>query len=89
MRELDSKYSLDGERIINSKTGAEIPPDEPLFVIRARDALAIGIINAYISRASDLGCGGPMGDFLHDLVRTRNRFEAWRNTPPGQIKLPD
>ncbi len=44
---IDGKYSCDGEKIYNPQTGAVVPPEEPLFVLRAKDLLAMPVIELY------------------------------------------
>lgn len=49
MQKLDGKFSIDGERIVNTVTGEAIPDDEPLFILRGRDRLAILALREYWS----------------------------------------
>lgn len=41
MRVIDPKYHIEGEKIINTYNGQEIPEDEPLMLFRARDNCAL------------------------------------------------
>ena len=47
MQRIDGKFSTDGLRIFNTVSGEEIPKDEPLFLLRARDHYALVAIDAY------------------------------------------
>ncbi len=43
----DPKYSIRGNRLINAERLEDIPEDEPVFMLRARDALAISALAKY------------------------------------------
>lgn len=46
MRRIDGKFRIEGEKILNP-AGVEIPEDEPLFLLRARDIHALKALVAY------------------------------------------
>lgn len=43
----EPKYTVRGGRIVNRASGEAIPDDEPVFILRARDVLAIDALVAY------------------------------------------
>lgn len=43
----EPKYTVNGCAIVNRISGEEIPWDEPVFILRARDKHAIGAMIAY------------------------------------------
>ena len=45
MRKLDSKFHIEGDQIVKTSNGDPIPEDEPLFLIRARDYLALPLLH--------------------------------------------
>lgn len=63
------------------------PPDEPLFTLRAKDRLSLGVIRAYFDhciRVRDI-------DRTHvDNVEQAHRaFDAFRTEHPDRMKIPD
>jgi hypothetical protein len=85
VRALDGKFSIDGERIINAVSGEEIPADEPLFLLRARDRNAAKAIAYYIDLCSEDGCQDSHMFALHLRLR---RFVAFSQAHPDRIKQP-
>jgi hypothetical protein len=73
MRKLDNKFHLEGEQIIKTSNGEPIPEDEPLFLFRGRDNLALDALDAYLKICIDAGCVEEI-----DRVRkARQRFEQF------------
>lgn len=60
--------------------------DEPVFVLRAQDNLALPTLEQYEGFAEDNGCDPS---FLEDLRQVKNRFEDWRIKNTAKIKNPD
>lgn len=50
-----------------------IPADEPVFVLRAQDVLALIILRDYAERAGRAGCAEP---FLRDVQNAIAQFEV-------------
>jgi hypothetical protein len=61
-----------------------IPEDEPVFVIRAQDELAVPIIARYRNMAEIAGCDG---EFLSGLDGVQEQFVTWRTD--NKTKVPD
>ncbi len=85
------KYTLaiiDGEpRIVNKKTGVPIPVDEPVFLLRGKDSVSLGIVRFYrlsleekIDSSSDLALG------VDNMIES---FAGYRKANPQLVKLPD
>lgn len=70
--------------IVNAETGRKIPAHEPIFVIRAKDALAAAAISDYLNRADKAGCDYLV---LAAIMEIRDRFTKWAKEHP--TKLPD
>ena len=85
MRRIDGKYSVDGDRIINTMTGEAIPEDEPVFLLRARDNIALKTLYEYLGSCSEAGCG-----ILHmqTLVQRIAAFQKWSADNPEKMKEP-
>jgi hypothetical protein len=49
------KYKVEG-KIVKTSTGEEIPEDEPVFILRARDRLAIRLLRHYRTLCELDGC---------------------------------
>lgn len=43
----ESKYRIEGDSLVNKKTGIPIPDDEPVLVFRAKDKRALATLVAY------------------------------------------
>ncbi len=43
----EPKYGIEGGRLVNRQSGAVIPEDEPVFILRARDKHAAQVLIAY------------------------------------------
>jgi hypothetical protein len=64
----------------------DIPADEPVIVIRAKDKLAAIVIGMY----ADLCMVAGLSDEHQGAVAaTTRRFLDWQEAHPGQVKLPD
>lgn len=61
-----------------------IGQDEPVFLLRARDALAVKTVSDYWVRAVDAGCSDAFQDSLSDVMET---FLAWQEE--NETKVPD
>ncbi len=49
----EPKYGIRNGQIVNRESGAPIPDDEPIFVFRAKDRLAVRILTGYFSAIED------------------------------------
>ncbi|WP_430434776.1 KTSC domain-containing protein [Methyloversatilis sp.] len=81
------KYTIsqkDG-RLVNRATGKPIPDDEPVFVLRAQDVLAIHALQDYQSRvyaSGDFGQAGAVSLRIADFI-------DFANAHPERMKSPD
>lgn len=81
----EPKYTVDGSSILNRSSGVAIPADEPVFVFRARDVLAIDALKTYEAQVA------LRADSDH-LAAVRNRIEdfaRFAETHPDLMKVPD
>ena len=86
MRQIDGKYHIEGERIINTHTGEEIPVGEPLALFRAQDKLAGPMLFFYKDSAL---CAGCSREFRKGVDKLLTKFAVWAELNPGRMKLPD
>lgn len=69
----------------------EIPADEPVFVIRAADALACPLLSAYYNLccANAAGDHAAMADHTASVEAEYTRFADWQEAHPERVKVPD
>jgi hypothetical protein len=83
----EPKYKAEGSRIVNRLTGETIPDDEPVFIFRARDLLALPALRKY---HEDLLKEDRVS---HEHVRAVNtrivHFLEFRQQHPERMKYPD
>ena len=85
MRKICGKYHVEGERVVKTHNGEEVPEDEPLFLLRARDRLALPLLQIYQQLCLDDDCT----DFQMVLVgRVLNDFVSFKNAHPERMKQP-
>lgn len=85
MRILDSKFSVANDIIFKTSNGEPIPEDEPIFILRARDNLAIELLRSYDTLSRIAGCN----DFhLNMLFQTREKFSTFARENPEKMKQP-
>lgn len=84
MRNIDGKFSTDGSRVFNTVSGADIPDFEPLFVLRARDYLALSAIDAY-QKECELECNEL---HLAGIQQVREKFCRFAAEHPELMKQP-
>jgi len=79
-----SKYRVEGS-IVNVQSGVAIPEDEPIFILRARDEIALSTLVAY--RATALVRCRP--DHLASLNLLIDQFRKFAEDHPDRLKVPD
>ena len=47
MNKINTRFHIDGERIVKTSNGEAIPDDEPVFILRGRDGLAYATLCEY------------------------------------------
>lgn len=63
------------------------PPDEPLFLLRAKDEVALAGVHGY-GEGCDMD--GRVDEEQREAVREAiRRFEAWQREHPDRMKVPD
>lgn len=63
-----------------------IPDDEPVFILRARDALALDTITAYAKACEAVGTDDR---HVMGVEASHAQFVAWRDANAELVKLPD
>lgn len=85
MRKIDEKFHVDGDQIIKTSNGDAIPLDEPTFLIRARDRLAIRALEFYLVLSQDDGCNDYHFGKLNVEIE---KFKRFRDEHPERMKQP-
>jgi hypothetical protein len=66
-----------------------IPDDEPVFVLRAKDKLAVRTLYKYEILAMSRGGSDIPQEFLDNVTQVIDKFEEWAEKNPDKMKLPD
>jgi hypothetical protein len=69
-------------RICNRATGKPIPDQEPIFILRAKDALASVALSAYLAEITD-------ADHAAAVQERIDAFDAFAEANPDLVKQPD
>jgi hypothetical protein len=85
MKKLDNKFSINGETIVKTSNGEPIPHDEPVFLIRARDRLAIPLLRMYWLLSEVDGCN----DYHFAALKASiEQFQEFAAKNPFRMKQP-
>jgi len=82
---IDPKYHIEGEKIIKTSNGEEVPDDEPMILFRARDNLAVDMLKTYLQISIEAGCTD------HQILGVTERiseFERFAYENPERMKQP-
>ncbi len=77
--------AMEGFEIINKASGEAIPPDEPLFLLRGRDALAVMTLLAYKRNAISAKCNDLHIAGCNQVIQYFQDFAALH---PERMKQP-
>ena len=84
-RDLDGKFELRDDQIVKKSNGEPIPDDEPVFILRARDRLALRLLCEYRAMSERDGCN----DYHFGILdKTIARFADFRVQHPERMKQP-
>lgn len=78
----EPKYCICDGKITNRQSGKAIPPEEPIFILRARDIHAVELLGHYLNRVQD--------DHHASVVDARiKHFRDFAEKYPERMKEPD
>lgn len=92
---VDAKYgrlSLEEDKCpLSAMTGATSVVDEPVFILRAQDDLAVAIITRYRNMAGQIEDPSlrPSDDWFAGVDAVIADFMAFRNENADKVKVPD
>jgi len=78
----EPKYKIMGDQVVNRQSGEAIPPDEPVFILRARDIHAVSALAGYLERLSD-------PTHRRCVLIRLTQFANWALENPQKMKVPD
>jgi hypothetical protein len=78
----EPKYGIRENRLYNRASGEFIPFDEPVFIFRARDKLAAGIIRRYAGICNEI-------THFKAVVARASSFHQFNDDHPERMKEPD
>lgn len=85
-RTIDAKFHVEGSQIIKTPSGEVVPEDEPLWLVRARDYLAVPMLEHYVKLCELDGCTDYQLDGIRQHVEAFKQFAAYhadRMKQPG------
>jgi hypothetical protein len=86
IRDIDSKFAISGNGAIFKKSNEEVvPDDEPLFLLRGRDVLAIELLFSYFLISAKAGCTAY---HYKKLGETIEGFIKFKREHPERMKMP-
>lgn len=86
-KEQEPKYDVNVfGQIFNRATGAAIPNDEPVFVLRGKDMLAVPLLARYLDL---LKREGVAADSVEAVEARLKQFFDFATKNPERMKLPD
>lgn len=77
----DGKFDISTGKFINRVSGEEIPDDEPIFILRARDIHAVGALVDYRDRVMT-------NHHMRAITEAIEDFNLFRYQHPDRMKEP-
>jgi hypothetical protein len=85
-RDIDAKFSINGRgEIVKPSNGEVLGHDEPLMLFRARDYLALPMLEHYREQSIADGCTDYHLDLLDSAIE---KFKAFQVEHPERMKQP-
>jgi hypothetical protein len=81
----DTKFEIKDNRLVKKSNGEAIPDDEPTFILRGRDELAVSLLKIYHILCKVNGCNS------YQLVKnqqTISNFTQFAAEFPDRMKQP-
>ena len=81
----EPKYKAEGGRIFNRSSGEQIPDEEPVFILRARDTTAIPtLLHYYLAHLASQNTA-----HAESVLRRVHDFQQFLTNHPDRMKYPD
>lgn len=85
MRPLGGKFHIANNEIVKSSNGDAIPHSEPVFLLRARDYLAVPTLIHLLAMCEKDGCTDYQLNGMREEIK---RFQQWAIDNPDKMKQP-
>lgn len=86
MRKVNDRFHMEGERIIKTSNGQEIPlEEEPVLILRGRDKLAVALLYHYLMLSHLDGCNDYQMESLKEVIE---KFKEFSVKFPERMKQP-
>lgn len=85
MRKVNDMFYIINDRLVKTSNDQPIPDDEPVFILRARDANALPLLVRYREYCRESGSPQQRVD---DLANVINQFEKFKNRNAHKMKIP-
>ncbi len=76
MRRIDEKHHIEGEKIIKTTNGQEVPETEPTILFRGRDKLALPMLRFYRALCVADGCNDFQLSSMDKMIGAFEDFAA-------------
>lgn len=81
----EPKYEIKNGKLHNRQSGQQIPDDEPVFILRARDVYAFDAIADYFRHV----VATCPSDHREAVIKRMVQFHDWASNHPSRMKQPD
>jgi hypothetical protein len=85
MRRIDAKHHIDGDKLIKTTNGQEIPLNEPTILFRGRDFLALPMLRFYMILCEMNFATDFQLDTMKDMI---GEFEKFKTENSKTMKMP-
>lgn len=86
MRQLDNKFAIIDGELVRMKTGEIIPQSEPTIVFRAKDALAVPMLEFYLNLCLKNDCTTEQLESMRNIIK---KFQDFKDDFKSRMKKPD
>lgn len=80
----EHRYVPVDNKLVNTVTGEEIPKDEPVFILRAKDAHALTVLMQYSARCTEEQQRTDMAELMGSFVKWRMKHDNKVKEPGSQ-----
>ena len=78
----ERKYDIQNNKLVKRTNGIPLPEDEPLFVLRAQDKIALAILGAYHAMTDNV-------QHKEAIMLVIKDFQKFELEHPDRMKTPD
>ncbi len=86
MRQIDNKFAIVNGELIRMKSGEIIPESEPTILFRAKDQLALPMLEHYLGLCINANCEPKQLESMRNIIK---RFQDFNRNFQSVMKIPD